>query len=129
MSKKEEKKEILTGPHDEGKDPVVKNEEEEKELEELNDAIDVAEDLLSWTKTPAGRDTVTRLQKEARKAMNELFTVLHENPELGKLISAVARFESEIQMLRRFTGAEEDLDTLLAELTLKRPSASASASK
>lgn len=129
MSKNEEKKEILTGPHNEGAEKEEVKLEDEEEVEELNEAIDVAEDLLSWTKTPSGRDTVKRLQKESHKAMNELFTILHENPELGRLISAVARFESEIQMLRRFTGAEEDLDTLLAELTLKRPSASASASK
>lgn len=102
---------------------------DDAEVDQLNKAIDIAEDLLSWSKTPAGRDTVDRLQKESHKAMNELFAILHESPELGKLISAVARFEAAIQMLRRFTGASEDLDTLIAELTLKRPSAAAEAMK
>lgn len=131
MSKKEEPKEILTGPHEEQKDVVdeAAKKAEDAEVDDLNKAIDVASDLLSWSKTPSGRDTVDRLQKESHKAMNELFAILHESPELGKIISAVARFEASIQMLRRFTGAEEDLDTLLAELTLKRPSAASEAMK
>lgn len=131
MSKKEAPKEILTGPHAELKDESVDEAKkaEDAEVEDLNRAIDVASDLLSWSKTPSGKDTVDRLQKESHKAMNELFAVLHESPELGKIISAVARFEASIQMLRRFTGAEEDLDTLLAELTLKRPSAASEAMK
>lgn len=132
MSKTPKEKEpILTGPHQEM--PESRDEAAQKtddaEVDQLNKAIDIAEDLLSWSKTPAGRDTVDRLQKESHKAMNELFAILHESPELGKLISAVARFEAAIQMLRRFTGASEDLDTLIAELTLKRPSAAAEAMK
>jgi hypothetical protein len=61
--------------------------------------------------------------------MNELFAVLHDSPELGKLISVVARFEASVQMLRRFIGADEDLDTLLDELARKRPSAAAKVAK
>jgi hypothetical protein len=126
----EEKEPELTGPHNanEEVDPE-KQAAEEAEVEELNDAIDVTSDLLSWSKTPAGKDTIERLQTESRKAMNELFAVLHDSPELGKLISVVARFEASVQMLRRFIGADEDLDTLLDELARKRPSAAAKATK
>jgi hypothetical protein len=53
--------------------------------------------------------------------MNELFAVLHESPELGRLVSIVARFEASVQMLRRFIGADEDLDGLLKELLRRRP--------
>ncbi len=117
-----ENKKPLTGPHEAGiEDDEEKQKEDEVEMAELNAAIDVSQDLVSWTRTPAGKDTVDRLQKEARKAMNELFSVLHEDPSLPKLISAVARFESAIQMTRRFTGAEEDLDILLNELSRRRP--------
>ncbi|MCE9628686.1 MAG: hypothetical protein K8Q91_01695 [Candidatus Vogelbacteria bacterium] len=126
----EEKEPELTGPHnpDEEVDPE-KQAAEDAEIEELNDAIDVTSDLVSWSKTPAGKDTIERLQTESRKAMNELFAVLHDSPELGKLISVVARFEASVQMLRRFIGADEDLDTLLDELARKRPSAAAKVAK
>lgn len=126
----EEKEPELTGPHnaDQEVDPE-KQAAEEAEVEELNDAIDVTSDLVSWSKTPAGKDTIERLQTESRKAMNELFAVLHDSPELGKLISVVARFEASVQMLRRFIGADEDLDTLLDELARKRPSAAAKVAK
>jgi hypothetical protein len=126
----EEKEPELTGPHnaDLGVDPE-KQAAEDAEVEELNDAIDVTSDLVSWSKTPAGKDTIERLQTESRKAMNELFAVLHDSPELGKLISVVARFEASVQMLRRFIGADEDLDTLLDELARKRPSAAAKVAK
>lgn len=128
MSKKEEKKEVLTGPHLAEQERVEEQaKQEDEDLKELDKAIDVAGDLLSWTKTPAGKDTVDRLHNESYKAMNELFAILHESPELGKLISAVARFESAIQMLRRFTGAENDLDALLTEYKRKRPSSAADA--
>lgn len=122
----EEKQADLTGPHDAGQevDPE-KQAAEEAQVEELNDAIDVTSDLVSWSKTPAGKDTIERLQTESRKAMNELFAVLHDSPELGKLISVIARFEASVQMLRRFIGADEDLDVLLNELARKRPSAAA----
>lgn len=111
----------LTGPHDGEQDPVQEQvQADEVEIKELNQAIDVANDLVSWSKTPAGKDTIERLQNESRKAMNELFAVLHESPELGRLISVVARFEASVQMLRRFIGADEDLDTLLNELIRKR---------
>ena len=122
----EEKEPELTGPHnaDQEVDPE-KQAAEEAEVGELNDAIDVTSDLLSWSKTPAGKDTIERLQTESRKAMNELFAVLHDSPELGKLISVIARFEASVQMLRRFIGANEDLDVLLNELARKRPSAAA----
>lgn len=130
MSKNEEKAQVLTGPHNEGQERAEESKkQEDAEVEQLNKAIDVAGDLVAWTKTPAGKDTVDRLQRESHKAMNDLFRVLHEEPELGKLISAAALFESSITMLRRFTGAEEDLDTLMAELTLKRPSAASEAMK
>lgn len=126
----EEKEPELTGPHnaDQEVDPE-KQAAEEAEVGELNDAIDVTSDLLSWSKTPAGKDTIERLQTESRKAMNELFAVLHDSPELGKLISVIARFEASVQMLRRFIGADEDLDVLLNELARKRPSAAANASE
>ena len=126
----EEKEPELTGPHnaDQEVDPE-KQAAEEAEVEELNDAIDVTSDLVSWSKTPAGKDTIERLQTESRKAMNELFAVLHDSPELGKLISVVARVEASVQMLRRFIGADEDLDTLLDELARKRPSAAAKVAK
>ncbi len=126
----EEKEPELTGPHnaDQEVDPE-KQAAEEAEVAELNDAIDVTSDLVSWSKTPAGKDTIERLQTESRKAMNELFAVLHDSPELGKLISVVARFEASVQMLRRFIGADEDLDTLLDELARKRPSAAAKVAK
>ncbi len=121
---------VLTGPHNaEQEADQEKQEADEAEVEELNHAIDVTNDLVSWSKTPAGKDTIERLQNESRKAMNELFAVLHESPELGKLISVIARFEASVQMLRRFIGADEDLDVLLNELARKRPSASAEASK
>jgi hypothetical protein len=122
----EEKQPDLTGPHDAAQevDPE-KLKAEEVEIEQLNDAIDVTNDLVSWSKTPAGKDTIERLQNESRKAMNELFSVLHDSPELGKLISVIARFEASVQMLRRFIGADEDLDVLLNELARKRPSAAA----
>ncbi len=126
----EEKEPELTGPHnaDQEVDPE-KQAAEDAEVEELNDAIDVTSDLVSWSKTPACKDTIERLQTESRKAMNELFAVLHDSPELGKLISVVARFEASVQMLRRFIGADEDLDTLLDELARKRPSAAAKVAK
>ncbi len=125
MNEEETKTEpILTGPHDATQEADSEQQAaEEAEIEELNDAIDVAGDLVSWSKTPAGKDTIERLQNESRKAMNELFTMLHQNPEMGRLISAIARFEASVQMLRRFIGADEDLDVLLNELARKRPSA------
>lgn len=126
----QESEPVLTGPHNaEQEADQEKLQADEAEVEELNHAIDVSNDLVSWSKTPAGKDTIERLQNESRKAMNELFAVLHESPELGKLISVIARFEASVQMLRRFIGADEDLDVLLNELARKRPSASAEASK
>lgn len=126
----EETQPDLTGPHNaEQEADQEKQQTEDAEVEELNKAIDVSQDLVSWSKTPAGKDTIERLQSESRKAMNELFAVLHDSPELGKLISVVARFEASVQMLRRFIGADEDLDTLLDELARKRPSAAASVAK
>jgi hypothetical protein len=123
-------KEILTGPHNENQEREEElKKQDDQEVDQLNKAIDVAGDLVAWTKTPAGRDTVDRLQRESHKAMNDLFRVIHEEPELGKLIAAVALFESSITMLRRFTGAQDDLDTLMSELTLKRPSAASEAMK
>ena len=120
----EETQPELTGPHNAVEETSVEQKEiDEAEVKELSEAIDVANDLVSWSKTPAGKDTIDRLQNESRKAMNELFAVLHDSPELGKLISVVARFEASVQMLRRFIGADEDLDTLLDELARKRPSA------
>lgn len=120
----EEKTVVLTGPHNAQVEAIAEQKEvDEAEVKELNQAIDVASDIVSWSKTPAGKDTIERLQNESRKAMNELFAVLHDSPELGKLISVVARFEASVQMLRRFIGANEDLDTLLNELARKRPSA------
>lgn len=120
----EETQPELTGPHNAVEEANVEQKEvDEAEVKELSEAIDVASDLVSWSKTPAGKDTIDRLQNESRKAMNELFAVLHDSPELGKLISVVARFEASVQMLRRFIGADEDLDTLLDELARKRPSA------
>lgn len=120
----EEKPAVLTGPHNAQVEAIAEQKEiDEAEVKELNQAIDVASDIVSWSKTPAGKDTIERLQNESRKAMNELFAVLHDSPELGKLISVVARFEASVQMLRRFIGANEDLDTLLNELARKRPSA------
>lgn len=117
---------ILTGPHDAAQETDQEQQQaEEAEIKEINDAIDVSQDLVSWSRTPAGKDTIERLQNESRKAMNELFTMLHQNPEMGRLISAIARFEASVQMLRRFIGADEDLDILLNELARKRPSAAA----
>jgi hypothetical protein len=121
---------VLTGPHNSEQEAEQEQQQiEDAEVEELNKAIDIAGDLVSWSKTPAGKDTIDRLQSESRKAMNELFAVLHDGPELGKLISVVARFEASVQMLRRFVGADEDLDTLLDELSRKRPSAAGSLAK
>lgn len=120
----------LTGPHNSAKEAEQEQvQADESEVKELNKAIDVAGDLVSWSRTPAGKDTIERLQNESRKAMNELFTMLHQNPEMGRLISAIARFEASVQMLRRFIGADEDLDVLLNELARKRPSAAASATE
>lgn len=119
----------LTGPHNAEQEAAQEAPVDEAEVEELNKAIDVAGDLVSWSKTPAGKDTIERLQNESRKAMNELFTMLHQNPEMGRLISAIARFEASVQMLRRFIGADEDLDILLNELARKRPSTAATEAK
>jgi|SRR3989338_3852013 len=120
----------LTGPHNAQQEVEQENQQaDDAEVEELNKAIDVSADLVSWSKTPAGKDTIERLQNESRKAMNELFAVLHENPEIGRLVSIVARFEASVQMLRRFVGADEDMDTLLNELARKRPSAAADLAK
>ena len=121
---------VLTGPHNADQEKIDEQvQADAAEVEEISKAADVAGDLVSWTKTPAGKDTVERLQNESRKAMNELFAVLHENPEIGRLVSVVARFEASVQMLRRFVEAEEDLDALLDELARKRPSSSASLAK
>ena len=126
----EEAQPDLTGPHNaEIETDQAEKEVEEAEVAQLNQAIDVSHDLVSWSKTPAGKDTIERLQTESRKAMNELFAVLHDSPELGKLISVIARFEVSVQMLRRFIGADEDLDVLLNELARRRPSAAADATK
>ena len=130
MSETPETQPDLTGPHNALEEANAEQKEaDEAEVKEISQAIDVASDLVSWSKTPAGKDTIERLQNESRKAMNELFAVLHDSPELGKLISVVARFEASVQMLRRFIGADEDLDTLLDELARKRPSAAAEATK
>ena len=121
---------VLTGPHNAAEEAEKEKEQvDEAEVAELNKAIDVSQDLVSWSRTPAGKDTIDRLQNESRKAMNELFTMLHQNPEIGRLISAIARFEASVQMLRRFIGADEDLDILLNELARKRPSAAAKVSE
>ena len=123
MSDIDKMRKELTGPHNAPKE--IEQEEREQtgeRAEELKKDIDITQDLVSWTKTPAGRDTINKLRHEARKAMNEMFSVLHENPELAKLISVVARYEATVQMIKRFTGAEEDLDILLDELARKRPS-------
>jgi hypothetical protein len=128
--KEEEKQTELTGPHNATQEAEqAKQIVDDAEVADLNKAIDVAGNLVSWSKTPAGKDTIDRLQNESRKAMNELFTLLHQNPELGRLISAIARFEASVQMLRRFIGADEDLDVLLNELARKRPSAASKASE
>lgn len=128
--KEEEKQTELTGPHNDVQEAEqAKQVVDDAEVADLNKAIDVAGNLVSWSKTPAGKDTIDRLQNESRKAMNELFTLLHQNPELGRLISAIARFEASVQMLRRFIGADEDLDVLLNELARKRPSAASKASE
>ena len=130
MSEQPEVQPDLTGPHDAAQEAdQEKQQVEEAEVEELNKAIDVSQDIISWSRTPAGKDTIDRLQNESRKAMNELFAVLHDSPELGKLVSVIARFEASVQMLRRFIGADEDLDILLNELARKRPSASADSVK
>ena len=130
MSEQPDTQADLTGPHDAAQEvDQEKQQSEEAEVEELNKAIDVSQDLISWSRTPAGKDTIDRLQNESRKAMNELFAVLHDSPELGKLVSVIARFEASVQMLRRFIGADEDLDILLNELARKRPSASADLAK
>ncbi len=130
MSEQPETKVDLTGPHNaEQEVDQEKQQLEEAEVEDLNKAIDVSQDLISWSRTPAGKDTIDRLQNESRKAMNELFAVLHDSPELGKLVSVIARFEASVQMLRRFIGADEDLDILLNELARKRPSVSADLAK
>jgi hypothetical protein len=130
MTDEAPKEEVLTGPHEETPaTPEEAPQATEAEVQEISQAIDVASDLVSWTRTPAGKDTIERLQNESRKAMNELFAVLHDNPELGRIISVVARFEAAVQMMRRFSGASEDLDTLLDELSRKRPSASGSLAK
>lgn len=127
---KEENKTELTGPHNAVQEAEqAKQVVDDAEVVDLNKAIDVAGNLVSWSKTPAGKDTIDRLQNESRKAMNELFTLLHQNPELGRLISAIARFEASVQMLRRFVGADEDLDVLLNELARKRPTAASQASE
>lgn len=127
MTAEAPQEEQLTGPHNAEQEVQTEQQQEtEVQAEEISKAADVASDLVSWTKTPAGKDTIERLQTEVRKAMNELFAVLHEDPELGRLISVAARFEANVQMLRRFVGAEEDLDALLDELSRKRPSASGS---
>lgn len=128
--KEEEKQTELTGPHNAVQEAEqAKQVVDDAEVADLNKAIDVAGNLVSWSKTPAGKDTIDRLQNESRKAMNELFTLLHQNPELGRLISAIARFEASVQMLRRFVGADEDLDVLLNELARKRPSAASQATE
>ena len=130
MSDEPEKQADLTGPHNaEQEVSEEKVQADEADIEELNKAIDVSHDLVSWSKTPAGKDTIDRLQNESRKAMNELFAVLHESPEIGRLVAIVARFEASVQMLRRFIGADEDLDVLLNELARKRPSVAADAVK
>lgn len=130
MSTEEVKEPELTGPHNAAQEVEAEEAKaDEAEVEELNHAIDVAQDIVSWSRTPAGKDTIERLQTEARKAMNELFAVFHDNPEHGRLLAVVARFEAATQMMRRFIGAEEDLDTLLDELTRKRPSASSDLAK
>ena len=130
MSEQPDTKIDLTGPHDAAQEvDQEKQQAEEAEVEELNKAIDVSQDIISWSRTPAGKDTIDRLQNESRKAMNELFAVLHDSPELGKLVSVIARFEASVQMLRRFIGADEDLDILLNELARKRPSTSADSVK
>lgn len=127
---KEEKQTELTGPHNAVQEAEqAKQVVDDAEVADLNKAIDVAGNIVSWSKTPAGKDTIDRLQNESRKAMNELFTLLHQNPELGRLISAIARFEASVQMLRRFVGADEDLDVLLNELARKRPSAASQATE
>ena len=127
---KEENKTELTGPHNAIQEAEqAKQVVDDAEVADLNKAIDVAGNLVSWSKTHAGKDTIDRLQNESRKAMNELFTLLHQNPELGRLISAIARFEASVQMLRRFVGADEDLDVLLNELARKRPTAASQASE
>jgi len=128
--KEEEKQTVLTGPHNAVQEAEqAKQVVDDAEVADLNKAIDVAGNIVSWSKTPAGKDTIDRLQNESRKAMNELFTLLHQNPELGRLISAIARFEASVQMLRRFVGADEDLDVLLNELARKRPSAASQATE
>lgn len=114
MNDEKEKSEVLSGPHE--RNDETSDEGSDEESEEIQKAIDVAVDLSAWTKTPAGKDTVERLRNEARMAMNDLFSMLHENPELGRLISALARFEASIQMIRRFTGADKDLEFLTSEL-------------
>lgn len=119
----------LTGPHNAAQEAEQEEAPDQAEVEEINKAIEVATDIVSWSKTPAGKDTIERLQNESRKAMNELFTMLHQNPEIGRLISAIARFEASVQMLRRFIGADEDLDVLLDELSRRRPSVSADEAK
>lgn len=116
---------VLTGPHNAAQEAEEAEKPDEAEVGEINKAIEVATDIVSWSKTPAGKDTIERLQSESRKAMNELFTMLHQSPEMGRLISAIARFEASVQMLRRFIGADEDLDVLLDELSKRRPSVAA----
>src|ERR1700749_621932 len=95
-------REDLTGPHNAAKETEQETEAaQEEQVADLKHDIDITQGLVSWTKTPAGRDTISKLRHEARKAMNEMFSVLHENPELAKMISVVARFEATVQMTKR----------------------------
>lgn len=80
--------------------------------EDLQKDLDIARDLVGWTKTKAGSDTILKLNLEVRKGLNNLFKIAEEKPELGSLLSGIMNVKSSIQMLKRFASAEEDYDYL-----------------
>lgn len=91
---------------------VLPGAEDDPTLVAISDELDIADDLALFINTPSGQKVVAKLKGNAINGLTNLFE-LAKTAELGPLLSAIARLEQTITMLRRFLGAKSDADALL----------------
>jgi hypothetical protein len=91
---------------------------EDPEIQALSESLDIADQLAGFVNTTSGKETIKRLGAVVMGTLNELFDISRKG-ELGPLLGCIARIESNLTMLRRFTGAKADAQTLL-DLLIER---------
>ena len=60
-------------------------------------------DMIEWSKTPAGLETVDALEKNVYRAVNHLFALAQTDPDVNKLLSTIHNLHAMSGMLDRFT--------------------------